>query len=64
MNYSLFIMETEEMMSMEAKGQLGVAPAVSPLLSLQSSDLFRLFYASTLPPHKIARGGIYIVSFR
>jgi hypothetical protein len=33
MNYSLFIMETKEMMPMEAKVQLAAASAASPLLS-------------------------------
>jgi hypothetical protein len=33
-NYSLFIMLLKEMVSMESKGQPGVAPKVSPLLSL------------------------------
>jgi hypothetical protein len=33
MNYSLLIMETKEMMSMEAKRQLGAALLADPLLS-------------------------------
>jgi hypothetical protein len=33
MNYSLFIMMVKEMVSMEANGQPGAAPAAPPLLS-------------------------------
>jgi hypothetical protein len=40
MNYSLFIMVTKEMVSMEVKGQQGMALAASPLLSSQSLDPF------------------------
>jgi hypothetical protein len=33
MNYFLFIMVVKELVSMEAKWQLGAAPASSPLIS-------------------------------
>jgi hypothetical protein len=38
-NYSLFIMVLEKMVSMETKGQPEAAPIVSPLLSSQSANL-------------------------
>jgi hypothetical protein len=56
-------MVTKEMMSMEAKGQLGVALAASSLLS-QSLDPFCVFSISMSPCHEIARGRVYIVGFR
>jgi hypothetical protein len=59
MNYSLFIMETKEMMPMEAKVQPVAALAASPLLSSQSADPFRVFSVSMPPPHEITRGWIY-----
>jgi hypothetical protein len=46
MNYSLFIMKTKEMVSMEEKGQPGAVPASPPLLSSQFVDLFRVFFVS------------------
>jgi hypothetical protein len=49
---------------MESKGQPGAAPAASPLLSLQSIDLFGVFRVSPPPRHEIARGVLYIVGFR
>jgi hypothetical protein len=62
-NYSLFIMVMNEMMLMDANGQLGAVPTASPLLSLLSSNLYCVFFVSPLPRHEIARG-IYIVGFR
>jgi hypothetical protein len=56
-------MMMKEMISMEAKGQLGETLAANPLLSLQSLDQYCVFSVSPLPPHEIARG-IYIVGFR
>jgi hypothetical protein len=51
-----FIMLLKDMMSMESKGQPGVTPTASPLLSLQSADPFSVFCVS-LPPHReIAQG--------
>jgi hypothetical protein len=58
-NYSLFIMLLKEMMPMESKGQPGAAPAVSLLLSSQSSDLYCVFRVSLPPRREIAEGGIY-----
>jgi hypothetical protein len=49
---------------MESKGQPGVAPRASPLLSSQSIDLFGVFHVSPSPRHEIARGVPYIVGFR
>jgi hypothetical protein len=46
------------------KGQPGVAPAASPLLSLQSLDLYGVFCVSLSSPREIAKGGVYIVGFR
>jgi hypothetical protein len=63
-NYSIFIMLLKEMVSMESKEQQGVAIAMSPLLSLQSADLFGVFRVSPLPHREIARGVLYIVGFR
>jgi hypothetical protein len=63
MNYSLFIMVMNEMMLMDANGQLGVVLTLSPLLSLMSSNLYCVFYVFPLPHHEIARS-IYIVGFR
>jgi hypothetical protein len=63
-NYSLFIILLKEMMSMESKGQLGAAPAASPLLSSQSSDLYCVFRVSLSPSHEIIKEGVYIVRFR
>jgi hypothetical protein len=63
MKYSLFIMVMKEMMSMEAKGQMGAAPAASPLLSSQYSDLYYMFSVSLPPCRKITRL-TYIVDFR
>jgi hypothetical protein len=62
MNYSIFIMEMKETMSMEENGQPGAALAAPPLLSSQSLDLFRVFTVPMPPPREIPRG--YIVSFR
>jgi hypothetical protein len=57
-NYSLLVMLLKEMVSMESKGQSGMAsgeaPAASPLLSLQSSNQFRVFFVSSPPHHEIA----------
>jgi hypothetical protein len=49
---------------MESKGQPGVAPVASPLLSSPSADPFCVFRVSPLPHHEMARGVLYIVSFR
>jgi hypothetical protein len=57
--YFLFITVLKEMVSMEYKEQPGVAPEASPLLSLQSTNLFCVFHVSLPPPHKITRGGMY-----
>jgi hypothetical protein len=58
MNYSLFIMVMKEMMSMEAKGQPGAAPATSLLLYiLESLDPFHVFSISTPPHREITEGG-------
>jgi hypothetical protein len=51
----------KEMVSMESKGQPGVALVASPLLSSQSSDQFRVFFVSPSPRCKITRGVFYIV---
>jgi hypothetical protein len=53
-NDSLFIMLLKEMVSMELKGQPGAAPAVSPLLSLESADQFHVIFHSPPPPREIA----------
>jgi hypothetical protein len=63
MNYSLFNIVTKVVVSMEVKGQPGIALAASPLLSSQSSDLFHVFHVSTPPSHEIACWVIYIVDF-
>jgi hypothetical protein len=60
MNYSLFIMVLKEMVSMEGKGQPGAAPAMSPLLSLQSIDLYCVFHVSPMLPHEITWGFLLI----
>jgi hypothetical protein len=62
MNYSIFIMEMKETISMEANGQPGAALAAPPLLSSQSLDPFRVFTVPKPPPRKIPKG--HIVSFR
>jgi hypothetical protein len=54
MNYSLFIMVMKKMMSLEAKGQSGVAHAASPLLFSDSSDLYCVFFVYPLPHHEIS----------
>jgi hypothetical protein len=49
----------KEMISMESKGQPGVALVASPLLSSQSSDLHGVFHVF-LPRHReIAKWGVY-----
>jgi hypothetical protein len=55
-NYSLFIMLLKEM---ELKGQPGLALAMSPLLSSQSTNLFGVFCAR----HEITQGVLFIVGF-
>jgi hypothetical protein len=52
MNYSLFIMETKEMISMEAKRQPGAAPVASHLISSQSADPYCVFSIFTPPRMK------------
>jgi hypothetical protein len=49
---------------MDADGKPGMVSAAYPLLSLQSLDLLHVFSVSLLPHRKIARGVIYVVSFR
>jgi hypothetical protein len=46
---------------MESKGKMG--GALAKLLSLQSSNQFRVFCVSPSPPCAIARGVLYIVGF-
>jgi hypothetical protein len=60
-NYSLFIMLLKEM---ESKGQSSVALAAAPVLSSQSSNQFCVFCVSPSPCREIARGALYIASFR
>jgi hypothetical protein len=49
---------------MESKGQPGAALVASPILSLQSSDLYGVFHVFLLPLAKSPKGDIYIVGFR
>jgi hypothetical protein len=46
------------------KRATGAAPAASPLLSLESSDQFRVFCVSLPPRVKSPKEGVYIVSFK
>jgi hypothetical protein len=61
MNYSLFIMVPKDIVSMESKGQPGMASATSVLLSSQFVDPYCVFHVSLLPPRE---GVAFIVSFR
>jgi hypothetical protein len=58
MNYSLFIIVLKEIVSIESKGQLGAAPAASPLISSQSTDPYCIFCVSPPPLAKSLEGGI------
>jgi hypothetical protein len=63
MKYSLFIVVMKETMSMEAKGQMGAAPAASPLLSSQYSDLYYILFVSMSPCREIARRTYLVDNF-
>jgi hypothetical protein len=59
MNYSLFNIETKEMISIEAKRQPGAVLVASHLLSLQFADPYCVFSIFTPPSMKYHKRRIY-----